>query len=33
MTLGLADWQDDAPTRLDWTMSLPFHNPPSSRSK
>jgi len=32
MTLGLADWQDDAPTRFDWAMLLPFRNPPPSKS-
>ena len=30
MILGLAEWQDDAPTRLGWTLSLPFRNPPKS---
>ncbi|HEY8595078.1 MAG TPA: sterol desaturase family protein [Devosiaceae bacterium] len=27
MTLGLSDWQDDAPTRLGWSLALPFSNP------
>lgn len=30
MTLGLAEWQDDAPTRLDWALALPFRDPPPS---
>jgi sterol desaturase/sphingolipid hydroxylase (fatty acid hydroxylase superfamily) len=30
MVLGLADWQDDAPTRLGWVLALPFRNPPRS---
>ena len=31
MTIGLEEWQDDAPTRLGWTLALPFRNPPRSR--
>lgn len=30
MTIGLKEWQDDAPTRLGWTLALPFRNPPKS---
>ena len=30
MTIGLEEWQDDAPTRLGWTLALPFRNPPKS---
>jgi sterol desaturase/sphingolipid hydroxylase (fatty acid hydroxylase superfamily) len=30
MTIGLSDWQDEAPTRLGWTLGLPFRNPPKS---
>jgi sterol desaturase/sphingolipid hydroxylase (fatty acid hydroxylase superfamily) len=30
MTIGLDDWQDEAPTRLGWTLALPFWNPPKS---
>ncbi len=31
MTIGLEDWQDDAPTRLGWSLALPFWSPPASR--
>lgn len=31
MTIGLEDWQDDAPTRLGWSLLLPFRNPPKSK--
>lgn len=30
MTIGLAEWQDDAPTKLGWTLALPFWTPPKS---
>lgn len=30
MTIGLKEWQDDAPTRLGWTLLLPFRQPPKS---
>jgi len=30
MTLGLEQWQDDAPTRLGWTLALPFTDPPKT---
>lgn len=30
MTVGLTEWQDEAPTRLGWTLALPFRNPPHS---
>lgn len=30
MTIGLSEWQDDAPTRLGWTLALPFRTPPKS---
>jgi len=30
MTIGLSEWQDEAPTRLGWTLLLPFRNPPKS---
>lgn len=26
MVLGLAEWQDEAPTKLGWTLALPFRN-------
>ena len=32
MTIGLEEWQDDAPTKLGWTLALPFRNPPKSSS-
>lgn len=32
MVLGLEEWQDDAPTRLDWSLALPFRNPPVSKA-
>lgn len=31
MTVGLNEWQDDAPTRLGWTLALPFRYPPKSK--
>ncbi len=31
MTVGLSDWQDEAPTQLGWTLSLPFRNPPKGK--
>lgn len=31
MTIGLEEWQDDAPTRLGWSLALPFRSPPASR--
>lgn len=30
MVIGLSDWQDDAPTRLGWSLALPFRSPPRS---
>lgn len=33
MTIGLKEWQDDAPTRLGWTLALPFRQPPKSKSQ
>ncbi len=30
MQIGLIDWQDAAPTRLWWSLALPFRNPPAS---
>lgn len=30
MTIGLSEWQDERPTRLDWTLMLPFRNPAPS---
>lgn len=32
MTIGLPNWQDDKPTKLGWTLALPFRNPPDSKS-
>lgn len=32
MKIGLAEWQDDAPTRLGWTLVLPFRSPPETQS-
>jgi len=31
MQIGLIDWQDDAPTKLGWSLLLPFRNPPPSK--
>lgn len=31
MTIGLSEWQDDAPTKLGWTLALPFRSPPKSK--
>lgn len=31
MVVGLREWQDDAPTKLGWTLSLPFRNPKHSK--
>ena len=28
MRIGLIEWQDGAPTRLGWSLALPFRNPP-----
>jgi len=33
MTVGLSEWQDEAPTRLGWSLLLPFRNPPSGLRK
>lgn len=33
MKIGLSDWQDDAPTRLGWTLALPFRTPPKSAAQ
>lgn len=33
MTIGLEEWQDDAPTRLGWSLALPFWSPPASHRK
>jgi sterol desaturase/sphingolipid hydroxylase (fatty acid hydroxylase superfamily) len=33
MVVGLDTWQDEAPTRLLWSLSLPFRNPPPSSRK
>lgn len=33
MTIGLAEWQDEAPTRFWWSLGLPFTNPPRSSRK
>lgn len=33
MTIGLSEWQDDAPTRLGWSLALPFWNPPKSKAQ
>ncbi len=33
MEIGLAEWQDDAPTRLTWALSFPFRNPPFTPSE
>lgn len=30
MVIGQANWQDEAPTRLGWSLALPFRNPPHS---
>lgn len=27
MTIGLADWQDERPTRLKWSLFMPFREP------
>lgn len=31
MVVGLSQWQDEAPTKLGWTLLLPFVNPPRSK--
>lgn len=31
MRVGLIEWQDGAPTKLMWSLALPFRNPPQSR--
>ena len=28
MRVGLIEWQDEAPTKLMWSLALPFRNPP-----
>ncbi len=33
MEIGLAEWQDDAPTRFTWAISFPFRNPPHTPSE
>jgi sterol desaturase/sphingolipid hydroxylase (fatty acid hydroxylase superfamily) len=33
MTVGLIEWQDAAPTKLAWSLALPFRNPPHSSEK
>lgn len=33
MTVGLSEWQDDAPTRLGWTLALPFRTPANTKRK
>lgn len=30
MRIGLAEWQDDAPTRPGWALALPFWQPPAT---
>lgn len=30
MRIGLAEWQDDRPTKPGWVLALPFRNPPAS---
>lgn len=32
MVIGLAEWQDDAPTHFGWTILLPFRNPKKSQA-
>ena len=31
MRVGLIEWQDGAPTKLMWSLALPFRNPPHSK--
>ena len=31
MRVGLIEWQDDAPTKLLWSLALPFRNPPHAK--
>lgn len=31
MVIGLPNWQDEKPTKLLWTLALPFRNPPASK--
>ena len=31
MNIGLNEWQDEAPTKLGWSLKLPFTNPPKSK--
>ncbi len=33
MEIGLAEWQDDAPTRWIWAISFPFRTPPFTPSE
>ncbi|MEL6743900.1 MAG: sterol desaturase family protein [Pseudomonadota bacterium] len=32
MTIGLDEWQDERPSRLGWSLALPFGNPASTAS-
>ena len=33
MAIGLNEWQDNRPNRLDWALLLPFRSPPKSRTE
>ncbi len=33
MTIGLAPYQSEGPTRFGWSLALPFRDPPSRQSK